>query len=170
MGARSPALVPKSRADRRHAARCPAPPSGRRDSNPRPSPWQGDALPAEPRPHAPADARRRAGPTGVRFRTLADPAPPANSPRLATPVLRNPGAGRRGPGLPRVHASMHSKLSLSYGRSMPVTNGARQSAASGYAADIAPVAALLADPARAAMLGALLGGSALAAGELSQVA
>src|SRR5882762_11926096 len=24
--------------------------SGRRDSNPRPSPWQGDALPAEPRP------------------------------------------------------------------------------------------------------------------------
>ena len=28
------------------------PPSGRRDSNPRPSPWQGDALPTEPRPHA----------------------------------------------------------------------------------------------------------------------
>ena len=27
-------------------------PSGRRDSNPRPSPWQGDALPTEPRPHA----------------------------------------------------------------------------------------------------------------------
>jgi DNA-binding transcriptional ArsR family regulator len=53
---------------------------------------------------------------------------------------------------------------------MPVTNGARPSAASGYGADIAPVAALLADPARAAMLGALLGGSALAAGELSQVA
>jgi hypothetical protein len=26
-------------------------PSGRRDSNPRPSPWQGDALPTEPRPH-----------------------------------------------------------------------------------------------------------------------
>ena len=25
-------------------------PSGRRDSNPRPSPWQGDALPTEPRP------------------------------------------------------------------------------------------------------------------------
>src|SRR5262249_46286702 len=25
--------------------------SGRRDSNPRPSPWQGDALPTEPRPH-----------------------------------------------------------------------------------------------------------------------
>ena len=27
-------------------------PSGRRDSNSRPSPWQGDALPTEPRPHA----------------------------------------------------------------------------------------------------------------------
>ena len=25
--------------------------SGQRDSNPRPSPWQGDALPAEPCPH-----------------------------------------------------------------------------------------------------------------------
>ena len=29
------------------------PRSGRRDSNPRPSPWQGDALPTEPRPRAP---------------------------------------------------------------------------------------------------------------------
>ena len=27
--------------------------SGRRDSNPRPSPWQGDALPTEPRPRCP---------------------------------------------------------------------------------------------------------------------
>ena len=26
--------------------------SGRRDSNPRPSPWQGDALPAELLPHS----------------------------------------------------------------------------------------------------------------------
>jgi DNA-binding transcriptional ArsR family regulator len=53
---------------------------------------------------------------------------------------------------------------------MPAENGARPAAASGYGADIAPVAALVADPARAAMLGALLSGSALAAGELSQVA
>jgi len=53
---------------------------------------------------------------------------------------------------------------------MPAENGTRPAAASGYGADIAPVAALLADPARAAMLGAMLGGSALAAGELSQVA
>jgi DNA-binding transcriptional ArsR family regulator len=52
---------------------------------------------------------------------------------------------------------------------MPVT-GAQPASPVGYAADIAPVAALMADPARAAMLGALLGGSALAAGELSQVA
>src|SRR3954453_7618992 len=31
------------------------PPSGRRDSNPRPSPWQGDALPAALRPRCPRD-------------------------------------------------------------------------------------------------------------------
>ncbi|MEU1719200.1 helix-turn-helix transcriptional regulator [Nonomuraea sp. NPDC005692] len=37
-------------------------------------------------------------------------------------------------------------------------------------ADIAPVAALIADPTRAAMLTALLGGRALAAGELARVA
>ena len=53
---------------------------------------------------------------------------------------------------------------------MTVTNGARQAAPERPGADIAPVAALLADPARAAMLGALLGGPPLAAGELSQVA
>jgi DNA-binding transcriptional ArsR family regulator len=40
----------------------------------------------------------------------------------------------------------------------------------GYRADIAPVAALLADPARATMLSALLDGPPLAAGELSQIA
>ncbi len=48
--------------------------------------------------------------------------------------------------------------------------GARAPAATGYRADIAPVAALLADPARASMLTALLDGPPLAAGELSQVA
>ena len=32
--------------------------SGRRDSNPRPSPWQGDALPAEPRPREPSRIAR----------------------------------------------------------------------------------------------------------------
>lgn len=39
-----------------------------------------------------------------------------------------------------------------------------------YDLDIAPVAALLADPARAAMLAALLDGRSLAAGELARVA
>jgi DNA-binding transcriptional ArsR family regulator len=53
---------------------------------------------------------------------------------------------------------------------MSATNGAQQAAPGGYAADIAPVAALMADPARAAMLGALLGGTQLSAGELSQLA
>jgi DNA-binding transcriptional ArsR family regulator len=53
---------------------------------------------------------------------------------------------------------------------MPATNGARQAAPGGYGADIAPAAALMADPARAAMLGALLGGTPLSAGELSHLA
>src|SRR5215469_10029802 len=52
------ARVPLSRAGRRLARRLPALPSGRRDSNPRPSPWQGDALPTEPRPRV----ARRSGP------------------------------------------------------------------------------------------------------------
>ena len=47
--------------------------SGRRDSNPRPSPWQGDALPTEPRPQP--------HPWGA-IRTVADPAAHANSDRL----------------------------------------------------------------------------------------
>gem|GEM_PF-1610301 len=43
-----------STGESRPRLRCLRPsPSGRRDSNPRPSPWQGDALPTEPRPHAP---------------------------------------------------------------------------------------------------------------------
>src|SRR6476661_6239472 len=44
--------------------------SGRRDSNPRPQPWQGCALPAAPRPHAPCNSRRMF--SVVRLRTLAD--------------------------------------------------------------------------------------------------
>ena len=42
--------------------------SGRRDSNPRPSPWQGDALPAEPRPR---EASRISAPP--RFRRVRVP-------------------------------------------------------------------------------------------------
>ena len=43
--------------------------SGRRDSNPRPSPWQGDALPAAPHPHCFPD---HSALSGLRERTLAD--------------------------------------------------------------------------------------------------
>ncbi len=44
--------------------------SGRRDSNPRPQPWQGCALPAEPRPRRPTlyKAHRRATPTATSLR------------------------------------------------------------------------------------------------------
>ena len=44
--------------------------SGRRDSNPRPSPWQGDALPAALRPRSGPPARRSGSPT------IADPPEP----------------------------------------------------------------------------------------------
>jgi DNA-binding transcriptional ArsR family regulator len=65
---------------------------------------------------------------------------------------------------------MSDEQYLRYRRSMRAIDTPRQPAPSGDRADIAPVAALMADPARAAMLGALLGGSALAAGELSLLA
>ena len=80
------------------AGRNPAPPSGRRDSNPRPSPWQGDALPTEPRPHAGALPSERIRPGGCAFRTVADPGPRANS--GGRRAARN--SGRAGPtGRPR---------------------------------------------------------------------
>ncbi len=53
---------------------------------------------------------------------------------------------------------------------MVATDSGRRPRADGYGVDIAPVAALMADPARAAMLGALVAGPALSAGELGQVA
>src|SRR6266496_4042678 len=55
------------------------PPSGRRDSNPRPSPWQGDALPAALRP-------RGTRPVGHRPMNLADRRTPLQtaSPALCT--------------------------------------------------------------------------------------
>src|SRR6185503_10797286 len=62
-------------------------------------------------------------------------------------------------GVRRGHPSMLAETCFAYGRSM-----------SAYEADIAPVAALLADRARAAMLTALLDGRPLAAGELARVA
>jgi DNA-binding transcriptional ArsR family regulator len=65
---------------------------------------------------------------------------------------------------------MSDEQYLRYRRSMRATYTPGQPAPRGDRADIAPVAALMADPGRAAMLGAMLGGSALAAGELSQLA
>ena len=52
-------------------------PSGRRDSNPRPSPWQGDALPTEPRPrcHRRASAKCEGNLSPAR-RCAAKPVPP----------------------------------------------------------------------------------------------
>ena len=41
--------------------------SGRRDSNPRPSPWQGDALPAELLPHLYKNLKRSAKITNTRY-------------------------------------------------------------------------------------------------------
>jgi hypothetical protein len=81
--------------------------SGRRDSNPRPSPWQGDALPAEPRPREANTlavgliAPRRAPAVGLfrpgaRRATTAPVGPDGRPPRSArrgTP--RGPGRWRR---------------------------------------------------------------------------
>ena len=51
--------------------------SGRRDSNPRPSPWQGDALPTEPLPlggcarrYVGAESQNRTGDTAIFSRVL----------------------------------------------------------------------------------------------------
>jgi hypothetical protein len=49
--------------------------SGRRDSNPRPSPWQGDALPTEPRP--------RPRPSYRSYRPLTPVEPKPTAPRSA---------------------------------------------------------------------------------------
>jgi DNA-binding transcriptional ArsR family regulator len=53
---------------------------------------------------------------------------------------------------------------------MTAADSARPPEPRSYGVNIAPVAALMADPARAAMLGALLAGPALSAGELGQIA
>jgi hypothetical protein len=70
--------------------------SGRRDSNPRPSPWQGDALPTEPRPQA-----RPVGRTGLKayqadcFST-ADNGREARKCRMEGTVGHSEMVGRRG--------------------------------------------------------------------------
>jgi hypothetical protein len=72
---------------------------------------------------------------------------------------------------PGDHASTPAERHLSPRRACPSDPPPRRPAAGhGHHAAIAPVAALLADPARAAMFGALLSGPPLAAGELGQIA
>jgi DNA-binding transcriptional ArsR family regulator len=84
---------------------------------------------------------------------------------------RGPQAACCGPApAPLSHISIVDERYLGYRQSMTATNGSRAPAPGGTGADIAPVAALMADPARAAMLGALMSGPPLSAGELSQVA
>jgi hypothetical protein len=72
------ATPPQELLRRRPTCRIAAPPSGRRDSNPRPSPWQGDALPTEPRPHS-GPWGRSAGSLRRAYGTVADPGAHANS-------------------------------------------------------------------------------------------
>ena len=67
--------------------------SGRRDSNPRPSPWQGDALPTEPLPlggcarrYVGAESQSRTGDTAIFSRVLYQLSylgPMANQPSAA---------------------------------------------------------------------------------------
>src|ERR1700744_2100600 len=70
---------------RRPMCRIAALPSGRGDPNPRPSPWKGDSLPAEPRPHAsPEDSPElppdHSGAASELYPILAQP--PTRNPRL----------------------------------------------------------------------------------------
>ena len=72
----------------------PAPlPSGRRDSNPRPSPWQGDALPTALRPHDPLPFPARARQL---YPTRCTPSKRGNIPLMSATLWR-PGAARAEP-------------------------------------------------------------------------
>ena len=92
--------------------RHPAPPSGRRDSNPRPSPWQGDALPAALRPRARLLPAAHSRYRECAFRTVADPGSRANSHRgpahvresRAARPARAPSSGREAPSRTDRHA------------------------------------------------------------------
>src|ERR671925_415837 len=64
---------------RRTAADTPAIWSGRRDSNPRPPPWQGGALPTEPRPR---------DPQSTKCWTVAGRLPDARGAEATAPPLR----------------------------------------------------------------------------------
>jgi DNA-binding transcriptional ArsR family regulator len=93
------------------------------------------------------------------FRTVADPAARANSER---PLQPHQAAGR--------HASMPVEIRLGYRRNMTVPAPPLSYDAAPYETDIAPAAALIADPTRAAILRALVPDRPLAAGELARLA
>ena len=63
-------------------------PSGRRDSNSRPSPWQGDALPTEPRPHCVVLVTRR--PQSLRVENIS-----AGFGRMQNPLPHDHGCESR---------------------------------------------------------------------------
>src|SRR5581483_1286911 len=86
--------------------------------------------------------------------------------QLPPPPGQRQGHQRRGTVC--VHASLSVEQCLGYRRRMTTSSAARRPAPN--AANIAPVAALMADPARAAMIEALVSGPALASGELGQIA
>src|SRR5215210_1709757 len=65
--------------------------SGRRDSNPRPPPWQGGALPTEPRPHGLLHSKSRRLPDVLQ--PLDQPCPGARG--LASGGAESPLASRR---------------------------------------------------------------------------
>jgi DNA-binding transcriptional ArsR family regulator len=80
-------------------------------------------------------------------------------------AVTNAGEGQPDPAPPQAEPAPHARAQAQlHAQAEPYAQ------ALAYRADISPVAALLADPARAAMLSALLDGTALAAGELSQIA
>jgi hypothetical protein len=72
--------------------------SGRRDSNPRPSPWQGDALPTEPRPHRTSGCDQNCS-RSYRSRKLGSPlvVTPVtqHAPRTGTHAARGPRSPTR---------------------------------------------------------------------------
>jgi hypothetical protein len=94
--------------------------SGRRDSNPRPSPWQGDALPTEPLPLDARDHRRndgaesqdRTGDTAIFSRVLYQLSylgPMANQARSPVGAGENTTGLRRPSNRPRRGPSIESR-------------------------------------------------------------
>ena len=93
--------------------------SGRRDSNPRPSPWQGDALPTEPLPPeirppvGGAESQIRTGDTAIFSRVLYQLS-------YLGPMVNQPSAARRR--VERYHgprAGINAKASWRPSRALP---------------------------------------------------